>query len=367
MRLPLAPLLLAAFAVPAQAHDFTITQVLVVLQEDTYQIDVSVDADALALGLPPSADSAEVAAEMEALPAEDFDAAVAQAQRSMQRLTRIRFDGQKQIPDVAFPHYGTPVAEQAEVPTVLGTVARLSGPVPDAASAFTFGASRVFKAVQMTVFDATSGQTSFALGVGEDSPPIELGAVRQSGAGKTALQYLQLGFEHIVPKGLDHILFVLGLFLLSARAKPLLWQITAFTVAHSLTLALSMLGIVALPASIVEPLIAVSIAYVAIENIATSELKPWRPAVVFAFGLLHGLGFAGVLAELGLPSGEFLPALLGFNLGVELGQLAVVAGAFVAVGWWSSRPGYRRWVVIPGSAVIALVGVYWAIERAFAG
>ena len=113
-------------------------------------------------------------------------------------------------------------------------------------------------------------------------------------------QYLWLGYTHILPKGLDHILFVLGLFLLSAQLKPLLLQVTSFTIAHSITLGLSMYGIVSLPSRIVEPLIALSIAYVAIENLVTRELKPWRIALVFMFGLLHGLGFAGVLRELGL-------------------------------------------------------------------
>ena len=112
--------------------------------------------------------------------------------------------------------------------------------------------------------------------------------------------------HHILPKGLDHILFVLGIFLLSPRWKTMLLQVTAFTVAHSITLGLSIYGIVSLPSRIVEPLIALSIAYVAIENLLTRELKPWRLALVFMFGLLHGLGFAGVLRELGLPREEFL-------------------------------------------------------------
>ena len=112
-------------------------------------------------------------------------------------------------------------------------------------------------------------------------------------------QYLQLGFVHIVPEGLDHILFVLGIFLLTTRLRPILVQVTAFTIAHSVTLGLTMYGVVALRPRIVEPLIALSVAYVAIENIVTSKLTPWRPAVVFCFGLLHGMGFAGVLGELG--------------------------------------------------------------------
>ena len=178
-----------------------------------------------------------------------------------------------------------------------------------------------------------------------------------------ALQYLRLGYTHILPNGLDHILFVLGIFLLSPRWKTMVLQVTAFTVAHSITLALSIYGVVSLPSRIVEPLIALSIAYVAIENIVTRELKPWRIALVFMFGLLHGLGFAGVLRELGLPREEFLTALLTFNLGVEGGQLTVIALALLAVGAFMKKGWYRHRVVIPASMVIAAIGIYWTVTR----
>ena len=178
-----------------------------------------------------------------------------------------------------------------------------------------------------------------------------------------ARQYLWLGYTHILPKGLDHILFVLGIFLLSPRWKTMLLQVTAFTVAHSITLGLSIYGIVSLPSRIVEPLIALSIAYVAIENLVTRELKPWRLALVFMFGLLHGLGFAGVLRELGLPREEFLTALLTFNLGVEGGQLTVIAAALVAVAPFMNTGWYRQRVVIPASLLIAAVGLYWTVSR----
>ena len=178
-----------------------------------------------------------------------------------------------------------------------------------------------------------------------------------------ALQYLWLGYTHILPKGLDHILFVLGIFLLSPRWQVMLLQVTAFTVAHSITLALSIYGVVSLPPRIVEPLIALSIAYVAIENLVTRELKPWRVALVFLFGLLHGLGFAGVLRALGLPRQEFLTALLTFNLGVEGGQLTVVALALTIVGALMHKGWYRQRVVIPASIVIAAIGIYWTVTR----
>jgi len=176
-------------------------------------------------------------------------------------------------------------------------------------------------------------------------------------------QYLWLGYTHILPKGLDHILFVLGIFLLSPRLKTMLLQVTAFTIAHSITLGLSIYGIVSLPSRIVEPLIALSIAYVAIENLVTRELKPWRIALVFMFGLLHGLGFAGVLRELGLPRDEFLTALLTFNLGVEGGQVTIIAAALLAVFPFMTKGWYRHRVVIPASLLIAAIGIYWTITR----
>jgi hydrogenase/urease accessory protein HupE len=176
--------------------------------------------------------------------------------------------------------------------------------------------------------------------------------------------YVVLGFTHILPKGLDHILFVVGLYLLSAGWRPLLAQVTAFTVAHSITLALGLYGVIDIPASIVEPLIALSIVYVAIENMLRSTLSAWRPFVVFAFGLLHGLGFANVLLELGLERSDTFIGLIGFNVGVELGQLAVIALAWGLSGYWfGDRPWYRRRIVWPASAIIAVIGLLWTVER----
>jgi hydrogenase/urease accessory protein HupE len=182
--------------------------------------------------------------------------------------------------------------------------------------------------------------------------------------GQVVRTYLELGFTHILPKGTDHILFVLGIFLLSRRLKEVLWQVTAFTVAHTITLGLATLDLVRLPPSVVEPLIALSIAYVGIENLVTRELRPWRPALVFGFGLLHGLGFAGVLAEIGIVRRELVPALLSFNLGVEGGQLAVLAAAFLLVGLpFGRKPWYRSRIAVPGSIAVAGLGLFWFVER----
>ncbi|WP_300541591.1 HupE/UreJ family protein [Maricaulis sp.] len=178
--------------------------------------------------------------------------------------------------------------------------------------------------------------------------------------------YLQLGYTHILPKGLDHILFVLALFFASTRLGPLVWQISAFTVAHTITLGLATLGVVNLPASIVEPIIALSIAFVAVENIVFRDMTRWRPAIVFIFGLFHGLGFAGVLAELGLPTGQLVPALLSFNAGVEVGQLTVIAACWLALRWFREAP-WHPWLVRIVSGAIALIALWWAFERVFLG
>jgi hypothetical protein len=177
--------------------------------------------------------------------------------------------------------------------------------------------------------------------------------------------FLGIGFNHIIPEGLDHILFVLGLFLLAPRFKPLLIQVTAFTIAHSITLGLCMADIVHLPSRLVETTIAASIAFVAIENIVHKDLKPWRWMVVFCFGLIHGLGFASALKELPLPRGSFFPILISFNVGVELGQLTVIAAAAVLTVWFWKKSYYRKVIVIPGSVIIACVGLFWAVQRAF--
>ena len=183
---------------------------------------------------------------------------------------------------------------------------------------------------------------------------------------EVAFVYLQMGFLHILPLGLDHILFVLCIFLLNPRLKPVIWQATTFTVAHSITLGLAMYGVISPPAHIIEPVIALSIFYVAVENMIVETLKPSRLIVVFFFGLIHGMGFAGSLGELGLPDDAFVSALITFNIGVELGQIAVILIAWLAVGiWFSKKPWYHKRVVIPISAVIAAIALYWTIERIF--
>jgi hypothetical protein len=177
------------------------------------------------------------------------------------------------------------------------------------------------------------------------------------------LLFIKAGIEHIIPKGLDHILFVLGLFFSSLILASLLWQVTAFTLAHTITLGLAALGFVQAPVSVVEPLIALSIVWVAVENCVFQQTNKWRPFIVFGFGLLHGLGFASVLSEYGLPEGNLVPSLLAFNIGVELGQLLVLISAAGLVWFIKNKKWYRKGVQIPASLMIALVGLFWFIER----
>ena len=197
----------------------------------------------------------------------------------------------------------------------------------------------------------------------------EAGNVR--GFWSTFSLYTSIGVDHILPGGLDHILFVIALCLASTRVRALVIQISSFTVAHTATLGLAGAGVIAPPASIVEPLIAATIAFVAVENLFFKDMNRWRPLIVFGFGLVHGLGFAGFFGELGLPPNQFWSALLGFNLGVEIGQLSVVAGVVLIstalLRLLQRRPDadavYRRFFVLPASLCIAATGGWWAVTR----
>ncbi|MBC7865200.1 MAG: HupE/UreJ family protein [Bacteroidia bacterium] len=191
---------------------------------------------------------------------------------------------------------------------------------------------------------------------------------------EAASMYLKLGFTHIVPLGLDHILFVISLFLLNPKLKSVLWQATAFTVAHTITLGWatyqatyceSGTNDIAISPNIIEPVIALSIMFVAVENIITDKLKSWRIFIVFAFGLIHGFGFAGALADLGMPKNKFTLSLITFNVGVELGQIAIILLMWLLIGWFKDKPWYRKRIVIPLSALIAIIALYWTIERTF--
>ena len=193
-----------------------------------------------------------------------------------------------------------------------------------------------------------------------------VGELEKMSSTDAAILYGQLGFSHIIPLGFDHILFVLSLFLLSPKLKPVLWQATAFTVAHSITLGLAMYKIITPPPAIVEPIIALSIMYVALENIFSPTLKKSRIGIVFLFGLVHGMGFANALGSVGLPQNAYLSSLVMFNVGVELGQIAVILSAYFLFGkWFGNKAYYRKNMVIPLSVLITIMAGYWTVERLF--
>ena len=179
------------------------------------------------------------------------------------------------------------------------------------------------------------------------------------------IKYLFLGIQHIIPKGLDHILFIIGLFLFSNLIRPLLLQVTMFTIAHTITLVIASLSLINVNASIVEPLIALSIVYIGVENIFKkySNTKI-RYYVIFLFGLLHGLGFALVLKDVGLDYSNLLMNLVSFNIGVEIAQIFILFLLYLTIGLFFSKKKYYKIIFqIPLSLFISLIAIYWFVER----
>ncbi len=279
----------------------------------------------------------------------------------------IRFDGQKVTPRIG--RVDIPERGYTKVPRI--SVIQLEGEVPYGARTLSWYYPERFgdNAVRVRQVDQAAEKYHWSswqwIRDNSVSEPFSLTEVAIPRTQAMVIQdYVIAGFEHILPVGMDHILFIIGLYLFSARIRPLLWQVTMFTLAHTITLGLAMYGLVQLSASIVEPLIALSIVYVGIENIWHRRLAGSRLVLVFLFGLLHGIGFAGMLTDFGMPKDAFATALISFNIGVEFGQLAIILGAWLLVGlWFGRKPWYRSVIVIPGSAIISLIALYWFWER----
>lgn len=355
-------------AVPADAHEVRPAVANVTVTDTQYTIELTANIEALIAGVSPrhkdtnESPNAQTYNSLRALPAGALQTRLTAFAPTLLDGIRIEFDGARVTPRLL----GVDIAAPGDLSLSRSSRVHLQGDVPAGARSLRWSYAAEFGPSVLRLKRAQDAEvTAVWLKQGAASEPLPLrGSIAPKTRWQVVWQYLTLGFTHILPKGLDHILFVLGLFLLSTRLKPLLLQVTAFTVAHSITLGLTIYGVFSLPPSIVEPLIAVSIVYVAVENIFTSTLHAWRPLVVFGFGLLHGMGFAGVLQEIGLPRSEFLTALVTFNIGVELGQMSVITLAFLAVGAWSRSAGwYRQRVVVPASMAIAAVGLYWTIQR----
>jgi hypothetical protein len=388
----LACVLVLGMGVTARAHPGVNASAVVTVKRDG-AIIVQVHHDALAFALNDISQRIDDEPMNQLLdgPPEDLAQALQEGRERFQALMRVEADGAP----IALRLVEGPTPEMVRDWLASGRTPRIpvklefvsEGSVPRDARTLVFFFPEILSDVVVTVERPGEEPISMVAFGGQPSPgvPIDLrvavapASVSDAGDQKdqpsqqdqprvlNPMGFIVLGFEHILPDGLDHILFVLGLFLLNARLKPLLIQITCFTVAHSVTLALAASGHINVPGSIVEPVIAASIAFVAIENLFTTKVHPWRPVLIVAFGLIHGLGFAGAFQEsIGAERVPLGPVLL-FNVGVELGQLAVVGIAFVLVGWALGKPWYRKWVAIPASLAIAAAGLWWTVERTLLG
>ena len=422
-------LVLLTLASSARAHEVLPSITDMTQDESTLVFDMRLNIESFLAGIDQAevtdtAESAQAATydQLRALPAEDLDARFRAFWPRMAENITVQVGGTR----LPLTLTNVTAAEIGDESLARLSAIQFTAPLPADAKAVQVGWTRAYGTLVVRQLGVDAPYDGF-LEAGEMSPPITLAGGNAMGAAATFLDYVPTGFDHIVPLGVDHILFVLGLFFLSTHLRPLLWQVSAFTLAHTITLALAALGYVTVPASIVEPLIALSIAYVAVENIFLRTLSPWRPFIVFGFGLLHGLGFASVLAQFGLPEQNFVPALIGFNIGVEIGQLSVIAVAYLCVikardySDAGTRSGmaaalyllamvaimavavplqvfapdllgdlwpvlaiigvmlglsaaavnvgqfdtYTNMVAMPASVLIALVAVYWVIERVF--
>ncbi len=236
---------------------------------------------------------------------------------------------------------------------------RLTSRVPETARTMTWKTSLIFGSYPLGVSRQRGEETLVWVAGAASSGRLRLDDLPAS---MNAAGVVWMGVTHILPNGIDHILFVLGLFLLARGWRDVLLQISAFTAAHSITLGLGLFGLVSVPPGVVEPMIALSVAYVGIENLVTSQMRPWRLVIVFAFGLLHGLGFAEALSTLNLTRADLLTTLVSFNAGVELGQLSVIAlAALAGAAWLRLTANHPRPQLV--SAGIGLIGVIWTIER----
>ncbi len=354
MRVGRLTLLAALLALPLSAHEIGTTRVDVTFAPTgQYRIAITSDAHTLLRKL-----------EMQAAPrplsngTDALGGGIRSLAPELLRNCNVAFDGRPSRPALE----SVVIEPQG---TVRGATVTLSGQVPSGATTFTWSYALAYGTYALTLRNGDEPLVRQWIEADGVSTPFALHKrVMISRRNDVIRTYLRLGFTHIVPEGLDHILFVLGIFLLSTRMRDVLAQVTAFTVAHSITLALTMYGVVSLPSRFVEPMIALSIMYVAVENIFTTRVHAWRVALVFAFGLLHGMGFAGVLKQLQIPRSEFVTALVSFNVGVELGQLTVIAAAWLLLATWARRRvWYHRRIVVPISVAIAVTGLYWAIQR----
>jgi hypothetical protein len=271
---------------------------------------------------------------------------------------------------------------------VIGT---LSGTIPDDAKNFLLHVNENTEAavVMVTNKDGKPARRLQVLYPGEFSNPVSLAPVMEGdpfvgtaapagdptpaagdvapegAAGATFFEWIARGFGAVLPEGIDFCAFIVAMFLLSLRSRPLGWQVAAYTVGHSLALALAAFKLVEWPMAAIAPVVAISAAYPAIENLLVNDLKPWRPPLIFVFGLAHGLAFGHLLWAFEPEALGLLPAVVGFNVGIELAQFALLVAASLVAVALSGKPWFRHAVAVPlcvliaGIAVFRLIDVLW--------
>ncbi len=351
---------------PAGAHEIRPTIADIEVGETEMTMSLRATLEALIAGIDLSAvddtDNAPEAAEydrLRALSPEELEAALRAAWPDIRDGFVIESGGARLVPEIV----AVEIAEVGDIELPREATLTVGVTLPEGDAGVQVGLAEGFGTFVPRQIGGDDDAYEGFLDGGELTPELPRGEVLTESAIAVFLRYIAAGFEHIIPLGLDHILFVLGLFFFATQVRPLLFQVSAFTVAHTITLALAATGTVSVPASVVEPLIAATIVYIGLENTFGWGSMRGRTLLVFAFGLLHGLGFASVLGDYGIASGRFVEALIGFNIGVEFGQLGVILAAFALVGWFMQKEWYRRVIAIPASLIIAAIGAYWVIER----
>jgi hypothetical protein len=301
---------------------------------------------------------------MNALP-EELARIRRETENTLRQLLRITFAGKDVAWRIEFPDFDKEPFElpQEDMDWALLTTRIVVDPQPGPGDLKVHWSGEEEAELIILTEDSAEGRIVSVLPGGS----IELLHVAASGTEKVVEQsttggWVLSGFRHVLPLGYDHMLFILGLFLMIPKWKPLLKQSLMFTLAHSLTLALAVLGWIYLPSRLVEILIAFSIAFIGVENLVSHKVAKLRLFIVLAFGLIHGMGFASVLADQlqGIPRERYAGPLLGFNLGVELAQITVLASAFLVL-WPLKR--WTRQVQIVGTIFVTLAGAAWMIER----
>lgn len=362
-----------AFGSVVQAHELRPAIMDIGISDDRpdqLSLQLTLSGEAVLAGLDLSgisdtddSDRSDIYDEIRALGADELAAQMRQAFPALAEDFSLFLDGQK----APLTLIAVSVADEPDMRLARDTILEISTRLPTGGDSISVEWPAARGAVLIRQMGAgsdpayadylASGGTSNAFSLAIKAPPAVTDVITT---------YVHSGIIHIIPDGLDHILFVIGLLAYSLSGRALIWQVSLFTVAHTLTLGLASLGWVTISGDVVEPLIALSIAWIGIENMRQKKpgLRLSRAVVVFGFGLLHGLGFASVLSDFGLPNTAFIVGLVSFNVGVEIGQLLIVLPIFFAIKALKLSPwAFRRGFQLPVSVAISAIGLFWVAER----